>query len=136
MKRKYIVIPTIVILTIVLIVMGVWWLNQPSLPFDKATAVKADWVELSFHPEENWMKAVYVEGKVDFVYVLSNGDCLLSVYDADGYPFEVNTNTPYQKWVQPICSKLSEGDRVKIWGFFWGNDPLPRIDACVIEKLR
>jgi len=31
---------------------------------------------------------------------------------------------------------LSDGDFVKVWGYFRGNNLLPEIGACVIEKLR
>ena len=134
MKRlKYILIAALVV---GLIVAGVWWLNQPVLPFDKAAAVEANFDELFFYPEENWMKAVYVEGKVTSLWVYADGNCEFTVKDSDGYLFAVSTDSAYQRWVQPKARKLSEGDFVKVWGYFRGNNLLPELGACVIERLR
>ena len=141
MKRlKYILIPMALLIGLIVVLVGCFSAPiEPGLRFDKTEAVKADWEELLSNPEEHRMDKVFIEGEVRIVFVDSNGDCSLEVKDDDsGYIIAVYTDTLYRRYVQPICCRLSEGDRVKVWGYFFCYSYLPRpgIGACVMEKIK
>lgn len=133
MKRwKYVLIAAVVI---GLIVVGVWWLSQPGLKYDKSDAVEANWSALVLLPDLYFMDDVYVYGTIsDLWYIEDHYEFYL--YGRDGHIYKVTTNSPWRKWVNSACRKLSDGDKVVVWGYVneLYPDPFPSIAACVIEK--
>jgi len=81
------------------------------------------------------MDDVYVYGTIsDLWYIEDHYEFYL--YGRDGHIYKVTTNSPWRKWVNSACRKLSDGDKVVVWGYVneLYPDPFPSIAACVIEK--
>ena len=135
MKRKYIVIAVAAILVIGSIVAGVWWLNQPALKYDKSDAVEANWSDLVKYPDLYFMQDVYVYGTISNLWYIED-HYEFYLYGRDGHIYEVTTSSGYRKWVNSACRKLSDGDKVIVWGYVnqLHPDPFPEISACAIEK--
>lgn len=135
MKRKYIVITVAAILVIGLIVAGVWWGSQPALKYDKSDAVEANWSDLVKYPDLYFMKDVYVYGTISNLWYIED-HYEFYLYGRDGHIYKVDTNSPWQEWVNSACRKLSDGDKVIVWGYVdeLHPNPFPEISACAIEK--
>lgn len=81
-----------------------------------------DYADIYANPDQFWGEIFKIEGTVSFISENST-ECTLRIMDNDGNTYWSDySNTTFHRWYQAIIPTLQVGDKITLYGFYYGID--------------